>query len=361
MAPVLSKCSHVLMDDESETKCCCPTFEPRTAPDDEESKLCNCCMHSVAWHISITTSPPPSQLMAEKIDAILSTFAHGAQASASGSSSTSAASSSTSAASSSTSAASSSSSQRHILLKAMEDQAKKEAFSGLKRTVQYSDIESRPKPDGMLKHTAEPTPQQIDELVKLGFAMIGSKGELWFGKEWDTARLDQWLQDTLPVPFECIDLMADVPDVDPHWQLLRIPHSYDFIDAKGSRGKSWHDSKLYVDIVEAMDSVAVQVQKSKGKVKAMHKWKACLFGDSDDNAFIPGPSKGEHSVRLDDNDINRVSIDTATLEEEFQIFENKVTQEKPHKIHMYGLPRPTLACPWMTATMSVMTPATEEV
>lgn len=111
--------------------------------------------------------------------------------------------------------------------------------------------------DGTLKNTAVPTPQQLDELVKLGFAGIGIKGQYRFGKDWDTARLDQWLQETLPVPFERISLMSDIPDMEYHWRLLRVnrthvelyrenPDGYDFVDARGSRGKSWHDSRLYV-------------------------------------------------------------------------------------------------------------------
>jgi hypothetical protein len=60
-------------------------------------------------------------------------------------------------------------------------------------------------------------------------------------------------------------------------------------------------------------------------------WFAGFFADSEDDDIMPGPSK--KSIGEKDDDMDRVSIDTATLEAEFQVFENKITNEKPQKIH----------------------------
>jgi hypothetical protein len=58
--------------------------------------------------------------------------------------------------------------------------------------------------DRTLKNIIEPNPQQIDELIRLGYATIGNRGEHKFGNDWDTDRLDDWLCDMLPAPFEQI-------------------------------------------------------------------------------------------------------------------------------------------------------------
>jgi hypothetical protein len=82
-----------------------------------------------------------------------------------------------------------------------------------------------------------------------------------------------------------------------------------------------------------------------------------LFADSEDDDIMPGPSK--KSIGEKDDDMDRVSIDTATLEAEFQVFENKITNEKPQKIHEYGLPPPTSTCFWINpVTTSTTPPAT---
>jgi hypothetical protein len=86
--------------------------------------------HSIlAHHHCHTPAPSPSQLTAAKVDAILSTYAQGSQASGSGGGSTSTATSLT---------------ERRVSLRTTEGEARKEAVSGLKRTF-LSDLDSSPK------------------------------------------------------------------------------------------------------------------------------------------------------------------------------------------------------------------------
>jgi hypothetical protein len=98
---------------------------------------------------------------------------------------------------------------------------------------------------------------QVDELVRLGFAKIGNRGDHKFSNEWDTDQLDDWLCNTLPTPFKQLELLN--PDVHEHnylWRLLKAsrsclelhresPDGYDMISAKGSKSKGWQDSKLF--------------------------------------------------------------------------------------------------------------------
>ena len=85
--------------------------------------------------------------------------------------------------------------------------------------------------------------------------MIGVEGDLSFGNNWDTEGLNEWLQEKLPVPFEHLSILSDSPYKYP-WRLLKAsrgrlslqcenPVGYDFMGAKGSRGKGWFDGKLY--------------------------------------------------------------------------------------------------------------------
>ena len=81
---------------------------------------------------------------------------------------------------------------------------------------------------------------------------MGSQGDIQFGNEWSTRRLDVWLQEILLAAFEhnC------VPEEDYVWWLLKSHHSHlsfyrefldgvDLISAKGGKGKGWQDSKIY--------------------------------------------------------------------------------------------------------------------
>ena len=110
--------------------------------------------------------------------------------------------------------------------------------------------------DGSLKNVHEPTPSEINELVRLGFAMTGNKSEISFGNEWGISRLHNWLKDILPVPSKQLDLLSDAEEHQYPWRLLKasrsrlqlyheLPDGYDVISAKGSKSKGWQDSKLY--------------------------------------------------------------------------------------------------------------------
>jgi hypothetical protein len=125
------------------------------------------------------------------------------------------------------------------------------------RSCSFTHVNFIIQPDESLANWREPNPSQIDELVKLGFATIGNKGDLKFGNEWNTKRIDEWLQDLLPVVFEWLDILSDDQDEGKYpWQLLKanrsrlqlhheLPDRYDVLDAKGSKSKGWQDSKLF--------------------------------------------------------------------------------------------------------------------
>ena len=84
-------------------------------------------------------------------------------------------------------------------------------------------IDYRPQENGKLINTTEPDIEQVDELAKLGLAKVGSRGDIQFGNEWSTRRLDAWLQELLPAAFKHNDL---APDEEYTWRLLKShrPH-----------------------------------------------------------------------------------------------------------------------------------------
>ncbi|KAF8480615.1 hypothetical protein JB92DRAFT_3133120 [Gautieria morchelliformis] len=223
--------------------------------------------------------------------------------------------------------------------------------------------------DGSLKHATEPTPQQIDELVKLGLATIGSHSQHKFGDNWDTNQID---------------------DHKYQWRLLKahrwhlelhreMPEGYDVKSAKGCQSKGWQDTKLFfvthvpiTDIVEAMEDIAMQTKKGKGK--AVRKRKAVDSDDdidyntrskkrkitgkkslanSGDDYVIAGPSGQSMKRKARPDDDDAVAINTVDLEASFNEFEatfkpqakpNKDRDTKPDNIHEYGAPpQPPLA------------------
>jgi hypothetical protein len=126
MSPKLSKCTHT-SDSDSEVKCHCPLFVPRTNPHSEEANICDGCMHTISWHmiISESPSPSPSQSASAQIDAILSTYQ--AQGCTSGSINNL------------------SSSKLKGRVKATEAEARQEAVSGFKQRHWSDDEDYSPK------------------------------------------------------------------------------------------------------------------------------------------------------------------------------------------------------------------------
>ena len=108
-----------------------------------------------------------------------------------------------------------------------------------------------------MRNEYEPSPSQLDELVKQGFGMIGNKGDIMFRISWDSEKLHNWLRGLLPVPFERLDILWDEDNYPYPWRLLQenhgwlklqsqVPQGYDFVNAKSAKGKPWQDGKLYV-------------------------------------------------------------------------------------------------------------------
>jgi hypothetical protein len=124
--PTISKCSHISITATSETKCRCPMFAQRDTPGDGEGNICNGCLHTVSWHIDHeqSVSPTPNQSANAQVETILSSYK--AESWVGGPSN------------------SSSSSGRISQLKISENDARKEAISGLKRNSE-SDEESHSK------------------------------------------------------------------------------------------------------------------------------------------------------------------------------------------------------------------------
>jgi hypothetical protein len=109
--------------------------------------------------------------------------------------------------------------------------------------------------DGELISKAEPSITRIDQLVKLGLAMIGNRDELQFSLEWGTDLLDQWLRETLPQGFKLLD--AQDANDGFTWRLLKAkrsqlelhreePDGYDFDNAKACKSKAWQENKIYL-------------------------------------------------------------------------------------------------------------------
>ncbi|KAF8490487.1 hypothetical protein JB92DRAFT_3008900 [Gautieria morchelliformis] len=156
--------------------------------------------------------------------------------------------------------------------------------------------------DGSLISTDEPTAQQMDELAKFRYAAIGSRNQYKSGDSWDVDRIDQWLRETLPLPFERLDIAAaDLPDHKHQWRLLKtrrshpelhceMPDRYDVKSVKWCKSKGWQDTKLFFvtcilipEIIEAMEDIAVQAQKGKGKAVCKRR---AADADSDDDVFV---------------------------------------------------------------------------
>ncbi|KAF8513273.1 hypothetical protein JB92DRAFT_2830424 [Gautieria morchelliformis] len=231
-------------------------------------------------------------------------------------------------------------------------------MSGLKNTVLQSDEGRSPKDDGSLKHPTELTPQQIDELMKLGFTTIRSRSQHKFGDNWNTSQIDKWLCEALPVPFERLDLIADLPDHKYQWRLLKacrwhlelhceMPKGYDMKSAKGCKSKGWQDTKLFfvthvpiTDIIEAMEDIAMQAKKGKGKTVCQRKAvdsdddinyntgskKRKITGkkslaNSGDDCVIAGPSGQSMKRKAQPDDDDAVSMITVDLEASFDKFE----------------------------------------
>ena len=101
----------------------------------------------------------------------------------------------------------------------------------------------------------EPDFEQIDELSKVGLAKVGGQGDIQFGNEWSTRRVDEWLRELLPPAFKNVR-EPDQDELDFSWRLLKsnrsnlsfhreLPDGIDLISAKGGKSKGWQDSKLY--------------------------------------------------------------------------------------------------------------------
>lgn len=98
----------------------------------------------------------------------------------------------------------------------------------------------------------ESNTKQIDELAKMGLAKVGSWGDIQFGNEWSTQKLNKWLQEILPAAFKH-DL---APGEEYIWWLLKshrshlsfhceFPDGIDLVSVKGGKSKGWQDSKIY--------------------------------------------------------------------------------------------------------------------
>ncbi|KAF8531105.1 hypothetical protein JB92DRAFT_2825259 [Gautieria morchelliformis] len=223
-----------------------PKIALATGKDDTDN-LCDECAHSISWHINIVppASPTPSGLTSAKMDAILSTYLKGAQSSGTGSG-------------------------RTVVTQNKGKRKKSVADTDDNKFTSVRIIAILPHgldDDGSLKHAAELTPQQIDELLNLRFTTIGSRSQHKFGNNWDTDQIDEWLHETLPVPFERLDLIANLPD-----------HKYQC----GTLSSTVRCPRVtcipITNIVEAMEDIAMQAKKGKGK--AVRKRKAV---DSDDD------------------------------------------------------------------------------
>jgi hypothetical protein len=156
--------------------------------------------------------------------------------------------------------------------------------------------------DGELFDNSEPSVQRLDLLVKAGFAKFGNKGDLKFGNEWCTRKLDEWLRGILPEAFEKIDATIETED-GYAWRLLKAsrarlhfhretPDGYDFVQAKGGKSKGWQESKLFLGMWISLTSIPrfafnartlvtkvaipgiMQSVKGKGKAKrSLGRWK----------------------------------------------------------------------------------------
>jgi hypothetical protein len=110
---------------------------------------------------------------------------------------------------------------------------------------------------GVLRQSSKPEGDREGDLESYGLAVFGNKGELKFCQEWSNLRIDQWLREHLPEPFIYLDTKYPAPGEQRHWRLLKPSHNklrlhrniaggYDFNEAKGSRGRSWSDCKIYI-------------------------------------------------------------------------------------------------------------------
>ncbi|KAF8573954.1 hypothetical protein K439DRAFT_1624706 [Ramaria rubella] len=298
-----AKCTHSSLEDGA--LCRCPIFVPRPNAGEDEANICDGCRHTIAFHIDLAT--PSSEDTSAKLEEILASYS--AQAASFGTSGPE----SPSKASGSTRSGASSSKPRP-LSKASESDARKEAVASLKRSYDSDDDVKGSAPkgkkkkrgaskkafteirliailphgldaDGYLNQTSEASPLQIDKLIELGFAKIGSRGILKFGNEWDTQMLDDWLRETLPIAFDQIEAVPGALDDEYPWRLLKSsrshlelhrerPDGYDAMSAKG-KNKGWQDSKLFfvtrLPIPSVIDVLDTSVPSHKGKGKAVRK------------------------------------------------------------------------------------------
>ena len=102
----------------------------------------------------------------------------------------------------------------------------------------------------------EPDFERIDELFKVGLAKVGGRGDIQFGNEWSTRRVDEWLRELLPAAFKTVCEPVQDEELEYSWRLLKsnrshlsfhreLPDGVDLISAKGGKSKGWQDSKLY--------------------------------------------------------------------------------------------------------------------
>ncbi|KAF8514662.1 hypothetical protein JB92DRAFT_2918268 [Gautieria morchelliformis] len=159
--------------------------------------------------------------------------------------------------------------------------------------------------DGSLISTDEPTAQQIDELAKLRYAAIGSRNQYKFGDSWD----HQWR--LLKTRRSHLELHREMPD------------RYDVKSVKGCKSKGWQDTKLFFvtripipEIIEAMEDIAVQAQKGKGKAVCKRR---AADADSNDDVFVESStrSKKQKVTRKNhnnsDDDYVRKGLDTTMM------------------------------------------------
>ncbi|KAF8504064.1 hypothetical protein JB92DRAFT_3123106 [Gautieria morchelliformis] len=145
--------------------------------------------------------------------------------------------------------------------------AQDEAISGFKRA---KDSDSEPTGNKKVTRKGKKPQKQLTDSLRLvtliqeGLDADGNlnddtqAGDLEFGSNWSTRKLDEWLRMILPIAFDHLDMQMDADDPEAYtWRLCKanrsrlelhreLPDGIDFKDAKGGKSKGWQDSKLYI-------------------------------------------------------------------------------------------------------------------
>ena len=119
-------------------------------------------------------------------------------------------------------------------------------------------METHQKNDELIDNVT-PDGECEDQLESWGLAVTAHEaGDYWFRTEWSNKRIDQWLREIFPRVFCWLDTRYGVPkEPERHWHLLKsyrnrlkkdhaTPSGLDLNHMKGTPGKPWSESKLYI-------------------------------------------------------------------------------------------------------------------